>query len=326
MIALLNPRNWKTLGIGLVGLFFWGGAAWGQSPLLTLQPSNLQGLLAPGGAREGFIHFGCYDLFTLMRVNCEVTATLAPLDPATTQPQFFGGHRLHNTADQPVGTVRNANIQGAGGPSVTGQTLEGFTVAYTAPEASGEVQLLTTWTPPPFYLCQDNDEENLGPIRRPCTGINHFNIGLPLRALDPLDDTFYKVIRGDADRHPSGTSGTPDTINKLRSLAGLYSAWTFRGDRLSVNDISLPQGGLFDWKTDWVVPHRTHRRGTDVDINVRPVDVNGIPVGAVPCPDDFALQLALEEVATTSSGSPPRLLCELNGRPDPEGPQKHISF
>jgi hypothetical protein len=98
------------------------------------------------------------------------------------------------------------------------------------------------------------------------------------------------------------------------------------GARLSINDISLSKGGLFDWQTNWVKPHQTHRKGTDVDINQAPVDANGTALAPVPCPDDYALQGAVDIVQVFLGTSLPSLDCELNGKPNPSGPQKHIRF
>jgi hypothetical protein len=323
-MARLDRSSWGRLGVALVALLATTGAAWAQSPLLELKPSNVGGPNVAATPSLGFIRFFCYDAFTLLPINCTVTATLGPLDPIATDPPFFGGHFRHNTSQQPVGTIRDPNLGGAGAKSVTGQTGQtffGFTAEYTAPEPSGEVQFLISWAPPSNYFCQDDIEGVAGQGGNPCFMIRHVNIGFELEPLAPQDDTFYKVVRGDTNRHPDGTSGTPRTLATLKLIAAYYSNF-IPPLRLSVNDISLPEGGLFDIKqaSEWNIPHQTHRKGTDVDLNQAPVDANGNPTTDIPCADDLALQISVMIVA--NGARRPRLVCE----PDITGRLKHLSF
>ncbi|MBI5213592.1 MAG: penicillin-insensitive murein endopeptidase [Nitrospirae bacterium] len=48
------------------------------------------------------------------------------------------------------------------------------------------------------------------------------------------------------------------------------------GTPLVISDMSLPKGGLLDVNQDWSTPHKTHRRGTDIDISAKSVPINGI--------------------------------------------------
>jgi len=300
-MAWLNRGARKNLGVGLIGLFVWGGLAWGQAPLLTLQPSNLEGKREGGSKNQESIRITCYDLFNAEPINCLVTATLKPLDPRTTTPAFFGGH-LHTPDAQLLGTVENANDPSAGaGKSTKGNTLSGFTLVYTAPDASGEVQLETKWEPPFNYQCQNENEGDLGNFTNPCVGIDHFNIALlGLEELPP--NSAYTVLRDLTDTHPQGTFGTPRTLKSLAVLAVIYGIATNQTRTLSINDMSLPQGGLFDFLATWKFPHDEHRVGTQADINQQ----------GIPCTSDFALQAAIRAVGATR-------LCESEGR-------KHIDF
>ena len=99
--------------------------------------------------------------------------------------------------------------------------------------------------------------------------------------LDPEPDGPLTIIRAGMESHPDGTYGTPATVDALRSLAG----WVVETQRtrnkvlqacgkepwlvwqLSVNDVSLPWGGLFDYKADWSPPHQMHGLGVAADIN-----------------------------------------------------------
>lgn len=41
---------------------------------------------------------------------------------------------------------------------------------------------------------------------------------------------------------------------------------------LHITAISLPQGGLFDYQTEWLPPHKAHRLGTEADISPTSID------------------------------------------------------
>ena len=55
--------------------------------------------------------------------------------------------------------------------------------------------------------------------------------------------------------------------------------------RIAVNDMSLPKGGTFDINRNWRPPHRSHSRGTAVDVRA-----NGAP-GSIPAglADEFVV-------------------------------------
>ncbi|HEV2173100.1 MAG TPA: hypothetical protein VGR71_06015, partial [Nitrospira sp.] len=82
--------------------------------------------------------------------------------------------------------------------------------------------------------------------------------------------------------HPSNHWGTGAMVSSIRALADALrpiadsiaalpppaSPEEFPR-HLRVNDMSLPEGGLFDFKYSWANPHLTHRSGTDADVDVR---------------------------------------------------------
>lgn len=115
-----------------------------------------------------------------------------------------------------------------------------------------------------------------------------------------------RVVRGcSLTTHPDGTSATPQTIATLLNIAREYRALS--GSKLSVNDRSLPAGGLFDIFNTWMPAHLDHRTGTDADINQLGID----------CLADESFRKAIATVA--ASGPFPKRLCESGGR-------KHINF
>lgn len=54
-------------------------------------------------------------------------------------------------------------------------------------------------------------------------------------------------------------------IEDLEKIATYYQKLT--GQKLSLNDASLPKGGMFDVFGDWHLPHSSHRHGKDIDLN-----------------------------------------------------------
>jgi hypothetical protein len=96
-----------------------------------------------------------------------------------------------------------------------------------------------------------------------------------LSKLPERTDLPYVVVRGGTDTHPEGTYGTQKTLTRLQTISGAYFKLTKR--KLSINDLSLPWGGLFDLCGTWNPAdkcgdplhggHGTHRLGTDADIN-----------------------------------------------------------
>jgi len=123
---------------------------------------------------------------------------------------------------------------------------------------------------------------------------------------------------------PEGHWGTEDTIEKLKEIAEVYYDLTDR--ILSINDISLPRGGLFDYEETWNPPHAEHRTGTDADIN-RGQGPNNEDI--IDCYHDKDLRRAVEKVAAGQTR--PYLQCENLKRKrvppnDKSGKFKHIDF
>lgn len=99
--------------------------------------------------------------------------------------------------------------------------------------------------------------------------------------LDPEPDGPFAISRNGIESHPDGVFGTPAMIDALKGLADAViqaqrahdqsleacgkEPWEARS--LSVNDISLPWGGLFDYKANWSPPHQTHGLGVAADLN-----------------------------------------------------------
>jgi hypothetical protein len=60
--------------------------------------------------------------------------------------------------------------------------------------------------------------------------------------------------------------GTSRTLQAIQTISQSYRQQL--NQRLRINDISLPWGGLFDIQGDWLPPHWTHREGRNVDVSI----------------------------------------------------------
>lgn len=68
-----------------------------------------------------------------------------------------------------------------------------------------------------------------------------------------------------------------DVRPMLLSLAAIYHDKYPNLPLIRYNDISLPNGGLFDVKGTWTTSHQLHRLGQNIDIRTRPPRGDGIP-------------------------------------------------
>lgn len=142
----------------------------------------------------------------------------------------------------------------------------------------------------------------------------------------PPSPAEYKLVRGgrnmgdpvgsDPDHTDSVAYGASEIAHTVLPLiASEYGR--LRGRLLSINDISLPMGGVFDDNQNWTADHKTHRFGNDVDLNQ----------DNAPCLGDLHLRAAvnkyLVKLSVTDTGKPrpfpSALLCESSGR-------KHIDI
>jgi Penicillin-insensitive murein endopeptidase len=64
--------------------------------------------------------------------------------------------------------------------------------------------------------------------------------------------------------HPDNHWGQPELIDKTLALAERYDHE--RHQKLYVNDMSLPWGGILDFRDTWSPPFETHRDGRHVDV------------------------------------------------------------
>jgi hypothetical protein len=74
------------------------------------------------------------------------------------------------------------------------------------------------------------------------------------------------TVDSPSDRlHESRFYGKEVLVQRLIGLAAVYRSAT--GSELRITDMSLAKGGLLDVRSDWTVPHESHRHGVNADIS-----------------------------------------------------------
>ncbi|MEK7066282.1 MAG: hypothetical protein AAB965_01765, partial [Patescibacteria group bacterium] len=100
-------------------------------------------------------------------------------------------------------------------------------------------------------------------------------VNVKVQGLIPLPSSPNYIVSSNDANHPSFTYGTPVLNGVINSVADEYKNVITSGTlKISINDMSLINGGLFDIGGTWSTPHASHRVGEDVDINSLPIDVN----------------------------------------------------
>lgn len=279
----------------------------------------------------------CFSIYDGTPLDCTFRYTVNGLKTPEADGENNGGH-FHDYVSRDF-TFFNKDVQYAAdkydGPLlVVGSTLStpplnSAKIVHEIPVISENIEVELLVTTPPGWLCTPprcytgTTKRNLSTFK---VQINDL-IKLPAETADD----YYIRVRGDPSNggHPfeEGYYGTPETIQHLSLIAENF--YILSGDMLSVNDISLIHGGLFDiaggWQgklifkdePEWTGAHNSHREGKDVDINI----------GETNCQYDMDFHLAVDMVLPelrianygSMTGTPTAVLCESEGR-------KHIDF
>ena len=207
---------------------------------LTMLPSVTSSSFSVYGAglQKLSLELFCFDLLTGNIIpNCDITAV--PSAEANS-----GGH-LHNT-NRPAGSF--SPDHGNSGPS-------GFLpVTYSAPDASGITNVTETGSANGLL---------------PFTGI--FTIGVEIDGLQFANVNGF-IVDTQSNMHGNNNGNArPEMAAALQSTADFFADLLAQaGEKvpaLHVTAISLPQGGLFDFKYEWSPPHFDHRFGIEADIS-----------------------------------------------------------
>lgn len=260
--------------------------------------------------------FACYRVWDGAVQDCAVTHKATEVINETEGDDAGHGHSL---STRPAGELDVRGTKTPAKDGVEAQTQnERLLIKHKMPEPSGKILMESTVTTEEGYHCGGN-----------CFTWNSWKDrqtvdvkvdGLTLLP-DPTVNDYYIKVRGGKDTHPEGYFALPSTIQAIQQVAELYYQLSLSdlgvGRKLSINDMSLPKGGMFDLNTLWWVTntigngHTTHRTGTDADINRDDID----------CWDDLYLRAAADWYLPPSPrkiGGNTALLCE--------GASKHIDF
>ena len=153
-----------------------------------------------------------------------------------------GGHHHGGATREPlaVGAINPSSIV------LNGPYPQNVPVTYTAPEVSGSVRLL-------FSFSNGVSGENLAEIM--------------YDSFLPIPQSTGITLKAPETMHPSPYWGEPAFITKLRSLGEKYFAATNKD--IIITDGSCLWGGRFDLNGDWRPPHAEHRNGRQADVRLR---------------------------------------------------------
>jgi hypothetical protein len=248
LIPLLSPAQNIGVGIQLANPGAPAGLS-GPVPFAALNtdfsmfPSVTSSRLSPYGTGPQTLNLllFCFDLFTgNILPNCDIQVVPSAVAGS-------GGH-VHNT-NRPAGTFN---------PDHGNSGASGFLpTTYTSPEASGITSVNET-----------------GFLNGVPTIPGVFTIGVEFDGLQ-LASGNGLIIDTASQMHDNNNGfASADMISAMQDLPGDFT------DRLAQSHItavpaieftalSLPQGGLFDFQTQWRPPHVSHRFGNDGDIAIR---------------------------------------------------------
>lgn len=206
--------------------------------------------------------------------------------------EYSGGHKHPNNGQRPKGKLNNQDP-----PIATGSTgASGFSFTFSAPALAGDHTLKASCTG-----------------GKTCTQQGPDQVWVGVKDLVPLQGTPLYALIGSDTYHPNNHYLTNSALGQVVWLAQLYRE-TFPSDPvLHLNDASLERGGLFDIYYDyvdknsvrhernaegwWILPHKTHREGTDIDIRA-----NHLP-GAIPPRNFRKFELLVDQIGATRNPS-----------------------
>lgn len=107
-------------------------------------------------------------------------------------------------------------------------------------------------------------------------GAHYVKIGGTCSHHGPRDDNQHQSCRT-----PDNNHNAAQIVRDFLPLMAMVWVDSLGQDTLFINDISLPNGGLFDHKaitSPWTAPHATHRIGLDVDVRTELGNRRGVKV------------------------------------------------
>jgi hypothetical protein len=177
-----------------------------------------------------------------------------------------GGH-VHNTNRPPgIFTTSNGVSSGSTSPgppgSLTDNSGQSGTIGltYTSPEASGITDLTVIGV-----AVVNGSTVHFGP------GV--YTIGIGIDGIQLASATGFNVSTSSNMHGSNNGNATPVTITAMgitgQRFIDLLTQQQLPIRPIRATAISLPQGGLFDFRNEWRPPHVGHRFGDEIDIGIR---------------------------------------------------------
>lgn len=256
----------------------WGG------PILSttsIKPSDLNTPLSSPGTSYMYTYIGCASASNGVFVNCSYDFKITELTQPNADVANNGGH-THTYSAHPLGKLNVIwPISGAPSTSLRGDTQNNLVFfRHEIPQASGKIQtVMNLRVPPGWYTVSP---ESCDASRSYwCTNTT---VDVGVKNLKPLLDVpslYHKVRKPNPDvNHTDAVAfyGTPSALSNLSSIADWYDFLVLGNTILSINDMSLVQGGVFDLGLNYVAKppppslnaltgHKEHRTGESADIN-----------------------------------------------------------
>jgi hypothetical protein len=191
--------------------------------------------------------------------NCDITVRWNAVTGS-------GGH-VHDT-QRPPGKFTSANgvTGGSTSPAPPGTLADnsgasGFLdLTYGAPEASGVTNVTASGV-----AILNGVQVFFGP--------GTFTIGVLFGGLGAVSATGLAVQTQSNNHDSNNGNGSPGLASALADMAAQFDAILQAQHAtvptVRVTAVALPQGGLFDFQTQWAPPHRSHRFGNDADVGIR---------------------------------------------------------
>jgi len=218
------------------------------------------------------------------QVRIRVTCDGVPVENAVllinVDAQDKSGGHIHSDDDRPRGTIDGQKVGKEGVPGKNTDRYGQVRIKYGAP--------LTGSVDPAVYGTYNIGIAGTYKIKAKTTDKFAATGDLAIIAkVDELQELppanpHYMIDRGNVGGHPAGSRGTGTTLGEFVNVADdFYQAQNDHNTELqncqkspwgdpvpvSFNDITLPDGGIFDLDSDWLPSHQTHNRGEGGDFN-----------------------------------------------------------
>lgn len=302
----------RSLRAGVLALIAAAGVLQGSTAMASgvIQQTTVKPYPSlPGKPWTFTTYYGAFSAYDGTPLNCTFTHKINDLKKPETDPDNNGGH-FHFEANRPL-SFQNKPLQHTGDLDPSAFGVAGFTslspsqrygkVVHEMPEVSGNLAGESSLVLPHNWFCVGD-----------CYTSNSwrwndtYDIGIRNLASLPDLPSEYSKVRGGLDTHPHtvGFAGTAFALPMLPLIAENY--FVLSGRLLSINDMSLIKGGLFDYekKKPWEPGHKSHREGKDADINQE----------GIGCDQDRDLRTAVDQllspVKMPSGELRSALLCE----------------